>query len=792
MMYTNSVPHVLLLDRISALSALRRSGPAPGISFLIHSNRREIVMRLRVFLRLVMIPALVFLIFFPSAAGALNMEEVSQVENEASGEKPIEPGGLGGRLLAVASERMQRATEKLSEAGQGFLAVPVFLKELLLKSQDPRTLARWGQMAGKILLVLFAALLAEWLIRRLLGRLRRSIEDQQIESFPLRILLILAHTVLDIIPIAVFAFAAYGALPLTDPGYETRLIALTLVNATVLARVILALARMVLVPRLPALRLFALGDETTHYLYIWIRRIVDLGVYGYFILEAGLLLGMPGGLYVFLMKFLGLTIAAMLVVLVKQNKNEVAGWLRGDRLSSDEEQEKEDERLEAARKTPRPRFQALGALRRRFADFWHVVAKVLIVGFFLIWALEIEGGMTFLLSGLVMTVVVIILARLLLRLVHHGVDRLFNISEELKTAYPDLEGRANRYKPFLRKILKVVVYVIAAFSILEVWGLGTLGWLFSPMGGVIVGELVTLGLIIAGIFLLWEIVGAMIERSLTREAEKEKGSMRKLTLLPLLRNVVRITLVVMGSMLVLSQLGINIGPLLAGAGIIGLAVGFGAQTLVRDMITGAFILVEDAVSVGDWVQAGGHSGTVERLTIRTVTLRDLAGAVHVVPFGDVTTVTNFNRDYGYALIDAGVAYRERYDEVVQALEDVALELKRDDTWGPSIIGDLEVFGLNNLGDSAVEIRVRLKTLPMRQFGVRRAFLEKMKRVFDERRIEIPFPHRTIWFGTDKDGTAPPLHLAREDRKALESPGRKPDVGFVVQAAPESGASQTSK
>jgi moderate conductance mechanosensitive channel len=253
---------------------------------------------------------------------------------------------------------------------------------------------------------------------------------------------------------------------------------------------------------------------------------------------------------------------------------------------------------------------------------------------------------------------------------------------------------------------------IAVFSILEVWGLGTLGWLFSPMGGIIIGELLTLALIIAGAFLLWEIVSAMIERSLIREAEKQEGRMRKLTLLPLLRNVVRIALVVMASMLVLSQIGINIGPLLAGAGIIGLAVGFGAQTLVRDVITGAFILVEDAISVGDWVQAGSYSGTVERLTVRTVTLRDLAGAVHVVPFGEVTTVTNYNRDYGYALIDAGVAYRERYDDVVQALQDVAVELRRDDTWGPNIIGDLEVFGMNNLGDSAVEIRVRLKTRPM--------------------------------------------------------------------------------
>jgi small conductance mechanosensitive channel len=131
----------------------------------------------------------------------------------------------------------------------------------------------------------------------------------------------------------------------------------------------------------------------------------------------------------------------------------------------------------------------------------------------------------------------------------------------------------------------------------------------------------------------------------------------------------------------------------------------------------------------------------------------------------VTTVKNSNRDFGFALVDAGVAYREDYGEVVQALQDVATELQQDDTWGPDIIGDLELFGLNNLGDSAVEIRVRLKTRPMRQFAIRRAFLEKMKWIFDERGIEIPFPHQTIWFGEDKKGAAPPMRLLKASHPA---------------------------
>jgi moderate conductance mechanosensitive channel len=736
----------------------------------------------RLFFGPVLIRVLLFTLVLFAASPLVNAQDPSQQGKVVSRENRIDSGGLGGWFLTVASEGMEKMNEKLSEAGKGLLAIPELIEKLVRKVQDPRTLALWAQMAGKILLVLLAALLAEWLVRRLLGRLRRSIEDREADRFLLRALFLFARTVVDIIPIAVFAVAAYGVLAFMDPPYETRLIALTLVNASVLARIIIAASRLLLVPGVPGLRLWPKGEETIHYLHIWMRRLVGLAVYGYFILEAALLMGMPEGLYVFLMKFLGLSLTAMLVILVMQNKKDVTGWLRRDRSRQAEKHEKEDQARQAG-----PRV--FGVLRRRFADFWHVTAIILIIGVFLTWALEFEGSMMFLFSGLAMTLVVSVLTGLLMRLVDRGVVRLFRISEELKTEHPGLEARANRYQPIISSTLKGAVYVIAVFSILEAWGLGTIGWLFSPMGTLIIGELLTLALIIAAAFLLWEIVSALIERSLARGVEEGRSSTRKLTLLPLLRNAVRIALVMMATMLVLSQIGIDIAPLLAGAGIIGLAIGFGAQTLVRDVITGAFILLEDAISVGDWVEAGGHSGTVERLTVRTLTLRDLAGTVQVVPFGEVTTVKNYNRDYGYALIDAGVAYREKYGDVVQALQDVAVELSRDETWGPDIIGDLEVFGLNNLGDSAVEIRVRLKTRPMRQFGVRRAFLEKMKRTFDERGIEIPFPHRTIWFGADKDGTAPPMFLAKESHKALERPGPQSSAKLGAELGSEPGASE---
>jgi len=676
-----------------------------------------------------------------------------------------EPRGIAGHFLETMSGHTQVASQMLADAGRNILQVPSLLKDLVEQAQDPEVLRTWAEMAGKIALVLLAGFMAQWLAHRLTAKTRRRLEDQEAHHKGIRALHLLGSTLVELVPIAAFAIAAYGILPLLDPREGTQLVALTLINAFVLVRIILALARLVLVPGNASLRLLPLDNESVQYLYIWVRRIAGLGVYGYFILEAALLLGLPDSLYFFFLKFLGLLITLMTVILVLQNRSAVAGWLHGP------QKEHEAEAGLPAQDSPgaiQSRLMAVGALRRKIAGYWHIAAVLLILAMFATWALEIEGGLFFLARGVITTILVIALALLTIRLVMQGMDRLFKISEELKEKYPDLEARANRYLPVLRQTVKGVIWLVAVFSIFQAWGLGTLSWLFSHQGQSIVSNILIIALIVSGALLIWELVNARIESSLSREREDKKGSTRKLTLLPLLRNVIMIGLILVAGMSVLSHLGINIAPLLAGAGVIGLAIGFGAQTLVRDVITGAFILIEDSIAVGDWVEAGGHAGTVEHLTVRTVTLRDLTGTVHVVPFGDVTSVLNYNRDYGYALIDAGVAYRENYGEVVQALQDVSVELREDETWGPEVMGDLEVFGLNSLSDSAVEIRVRMKTRPMRQFAVRRAFQERMKRVFDERGIEIPFPHRTIWFGTDKDGTAPPMRVLQETRKRSQA------------------------
>ena len=681
---------------------------------------------------------------------ALQDAEVREVQE-------VEPKGLGGKILFLASGYVESISRVLDESGQHLLQLPALAMDLTEQAQDPEVLRTWGEMAGKVFLVLLAGTLARRIFHRLLARARRSLRDSENHNKGIRFLLFAVSTLLELIPIAAFAAAAYGLLPLLNPRTGTQIVALSLINAYVLIQAILTFSRLLLAPTTPSMRILPLDNESVHYLCIWIRRLLRIGVYGYFILEAALILGMPESLHTTFLKSLGLIVTLMGIIFILQNRSDVTSWLRGDRAPEDKDPR--------GHKAPAP-----GVLARRLGDYWHIAAIVLIAGIFGTWALEIEGGIHFLARALIMTAIVLFLASSLNRLSRRALDRLFKISDQLKIEYPGLEERANRYLPLLKYSVKGILYTLAAFAILQAWGLGTLSLLLSPHGRAIVHSLLVITLIIFGALLIWVLVSVKIERYMARGDEGLPPTKRMLTLLPLLNNVVRISLIVVAGMSVLAHLGINIGPLLAGAGVIGLAIGFGAQTLVRDVITGAFILIEDSIEVGDWVEAGGFAGTVEHLTIRTLTLRDLSGSVHIIPFGDVTTVRNHNRDYGYALIDAGVAYRENYDEVVEALQDVATELRQDKTWEPDIMGDLEVFGMNNLGDSAVEIRVRLKTLPGRHFAVRRAFLERMKRIFDERGIEIPFPHQTIWFGVDKDGSAPPMRLIRETGKT-DTPAR---------------------
>jgi small conductance mechanosensitive channel len=214
-------------------------------------------------------------------------------------------------------------------------------------------------------------------------------------------------------------------------------------------------------------------------------------------------------------------------------------------------------------------------------------------------------------------------------------------------------------------------------------------------------------------------------------------------------------------MMVLKEFGIEIGPLLAAAGIVGLAVGFGAQSLVKDVISGFFILLEDQIRVGDVVQIAGKGGLVEKINLKTTILRDLAGNVHYVPNGHIDVVTNMTKDYSRYVFDIGVAYRENVDEVIGVIKEVDEDLRNDPDYKDDILEPIDILGLDQFADSAVIIKARTTTVPVKQWRVGREFNRRLKMKFDERNIEIPFPHITLYMGQGKQGQAPPLRIVKE-------------------------------
>lgn len=233
-------------------------------------------------------------------------------------------------------------------------------------------------------------------------------------------------------------------------------------------------------------------------------------------------------------------------------------------------------------------------------------------------------------------------------------------------------------------------------------------------------------------------------------SELDAGEMGKRidTLLGILRSMIKIIAWLMIGMLFLRKIGIDIAPILAGAGIAGLALGFGAQELVRDFISGFFMLLENQIRAGDVAIVNGTGGLVEHVGLRTIVLRDLSGVVHVFQNGKINSLSNMTKNWSGMVLDIGIAYKEDTDKVVEVIREVAEELRADPDFQHKILEPIEIFGVDQFADSAVIIKARFKTKPIEQWAVGREYRRRLKKAFDKQGIEIPFPHRTVYWGEE--------------------------------------------
>ena len=671
---------------------------------------------------------------------------IGQLRSLLEARRAVEPAiaarPFGARILDRLSEQLARLGGQMVAVGNYAVDVPDAWEWVGTQFADPERRERWAEILLKGIVALAAGILVEAIVRRLLLRPRRAVESRETERPLVRFVLLLIRTVLDMVPVLAFAAAAYAVLPLMDMDRQSRLAVLAIVNANVMVRIVIGLARMALSPEVPSLRFVGISDAAAGYLFARIMTLTAIGIYGYFFIRVLYILGVSSAAYIVLLKLLGIVIAVWLIILILRNRTWVADKLRGRGAD------------ESGHRT----------LRSRLADLWHVLAITYVVAICGVWIMQVDEGFTYLFRATLLSIAVLVAARIATTLAAQALRRGFTVGPDLQQAFPSLQQHADRYLPILHYVIAGLIWVGAAVGLLWAWDVP----LSRIAGPEVFGAAVRIGLVVAVAIAAWELLRTALARSLRRAAaERGQPSARARTLVPLLEKFVLIVMTVIVGLMVLAELGVDIAPLLAGAGIIGIAFGFGAQSLVKDVITGLFILIEDQFSVGDVVNLGGKGGLVEDIALRTIRLRDYDGTLHIIPFSEVGTTSNLTKGFSYYVFEVGVAYREDVDEVIGALRTLGEEMQQDASFGPEILAPLDIAGVDKLGDSAVIIKCRFKTRPLQQWKVGREFNRRIKKRFDELGIEIPFPHQTIYFGADKQGSAPPVHVVTTAQPDLE-------------------------
>jgi small-conductance mechanosensitive channel len=654
---------------------------------------------------------------------------------------PLAPNSLGAEILVGASERLSHLSSDLAETVRTLTDFPLLTRWVVhvIRNRDVRD--ELLEAAWKLVAVMLAAVGGERLVLRLLRptlgalerrapppddvtrtRRTRSAERRRHGApYPAlrRLPFVASRFAVDLVPILALAAIGYALLgtPLGSPE-TARLMILAVLNAYILTRLLVTATRAVVAPERPALRAVPLADTPAADVLAWVRRIVIIAVFGYAGAEVALLFGLYRVAHDALLKLVALAVAICLVVIVLRMRRPVAELIRGHGHSGG----------------------AVGVLRSRLAGVWHIVAALYILALWLVWALELPDGFARLVHIFVAAILVLGAARLLTVWATRALERALRIDAALAARHPGLELRARRYHPIARAALSGVITLAAIVVLFEAWGLNSFSWFATgALGGRLVSALIDIALTLLAALLAWEAANAAVQGYLSRLAREAQAarSARLRTLLPMFRTGLLVAICVVAGLIVLSEIGVNIAPLLAGAGVVGLAIGFGSQRLVQDIITGLFLLLENTMQVGDVVTLGGLSGSVEALSIRTIRLRALDGSVHIIPFSAVTTVTNMTRDFSYAVLDINVGLNEEPDRVIDIVRSVAREMRTEPLWAAMIRDDLEVLGIEKFVDLAFVLRVRIQTPPGQHWAVGRELNRRIKLRFDKLAIGSP-------------------------------------------------------
>ncbi|MBS9720967.1 mechanosensitive ion channel [Tianweitania sp. BSSL-BM11] len=499
------------------------------------------------------------------------------------------------------------------------------------------------------------------------------------------------------------------------------------INHTLLLNAFLAVetCRVVLLvllqPHSPRLRFIRMSDTTAAYWYFWVARIIGLAGYTFMFFAPVLAATVSPNAAQALRILVMLTTLIIGIVIVLQNKDNV--------------------RRAMMHRVSEGHNDVLAKTLAFVGTYWHIIAIIYLVAIFVLWLANPEDALPFVLGATIQSIVSVAIGLLIIAFISRFMRAGIWLPEDVKERLPLLEARLHAFVPRVMQAVRTVVLIGILIAIAQAWGLiDFLGWAASETGQRLTGSVISALIILLVGFVIYLAVSSWVEYRLNPNFGTIPTA-RERTLLSLFRNAFTVALTVFVVMLALAQIGINIAPLLAGAGVLGLAIGFGAQKFVQDIITGVFIQLENIMNEGDVVEAGGKSGVVEKLTIRSVSIRSLDGTLHLIPFSSVDMVSNSMKGFSYHLAEIGVAYDSDIDTVRLAMNEAFEELMQTD-FSASIIEPLDIQGITLFGDSAITVRGRIKTLPGSQWAIGRRYNEAIKTAFERHGIEIPFPQVT--------------------------------------------------
>lgn len=533
----------------------------------------------------------------------------------------------------------------------------------------------------------------------------------------------LLHTLLKAVPLAVFIVIAVMAMSaLTDDGTPDERVIDTLIEIFAVARLVTLGFGLLFASDAPRLRLVPMSDEAATVVERWIILLVSIVAVGVAFAEAPVPLGLAPEAHLGIVKFVTLIGHIMLALLILQFRKPVGQWIR-----------------ESSSRT-----RGLVSAGHWLADAWAFVAAFVVIALWFVWALDVRDGYSVLLGRGGMSLAILIGARLVAIVTFGVLGRMFKLANGPSGSIT--LQRAYRYYPLMRRLITIAIVIVAAGWVLWVWNVQP--WHAFAAKGVgkrLLSACLTVGVAAAVAIVVWEAINVSIERRLAKwtTAGDLMRAARLRTLVPMFRTMLFIGIALVVGLTGLAELGVNIGPLVAGASIFGVALGFGSQKLVQDFITGIFLLMENAMQVGDWVTVAGVSGVVEYLSIRTVRLRAGDGSLYTVPFSSVTTVNNTNRGLGNASVKVGIAYGQDVDLAVKTLTEIGASLREDPQFKDGIVSDFSFWGVDQVDGAVVTLLGQMQCRDTARWPVQREFNRRIAAQFRARGIAIANPLRTV-------------------------------------------------